>query len=291
MLTVPLLIHPLFIVLSVTNSVCKVEDESDVWLLGDLYGHLLVVRLHRDADGQPSGLSYQPAGRVSSPEALVYISNRFIYLASHYGDCQLLRVSALDSQHTQDNQPEVVANFSNLAPISDFCVVNNVSGFDHQMVTCSGAYQDGSLRIVTHGVTMTDLGMLPIPDAENLWILVGPRPQDICLVLGFRDHTRFLILQPGQSEPEMEEADTFFGFKSDQRTLVAGNVTDCGTGVGGWAVQVTQEGVVVGDTLRWQPAHNQPISVAAIGASLTAVALQREVLLLHVKDHQLVQSE
>ncbi|EGG07768.1 uncharacterized protein MELLADRAFT_105631 [Melampsora larici-populina 98AG31] len=269
---------------------CKVEDQPDVWLIGDLYGHVLVIRLERPEGGKPL-LRYQQAGQVSSPEALVYISDRFIYLASHYGDSQLLRISALDSALAQDCQPEVVANYPNLAPISDVCVVDQSEGFDHQLVTCSGAYQDGSLRIITHGITLTDLGMLPIAGAEHIWSIDTPHSPQVTLIVGFRNETRFLIIENDQFSQDVEELDSFSGFKSDRRTILAGQIISQGHHVQAFPIQVTQEEVIVGEMFRWEPTSNDLITVAAIGASLTVVALQREVLLLHVKDNLLVQSE
>ncbi|KAH9812452.1 CPSF A subunit region-domain-containing protein [Melampsora americana] len=269
---------------------CKVEDQPDVWLIGDLYGHVLVIRLERPEGGKPV-LRYQQAGQVSSPEALVYISDRFIYLASHYGDSQLLRVSALDSALAQDSQPEVVANYPNLAPIYDVCVVDPSEGFDHQLVTCSGAYQDGSLRIITHGITLTDLGMLPITGAEHIWSIDTPHSSQVILIVGFRNQTRFLTIQNDQFSQDIEELDRFSGFKSDRRTILAGRIITPGHRIQAFPIQVTQEEVIVGEMFRWEPRSNDLMTVAAIGASLTVVALQREVLLLHVKDDLLVQSE
>lgn len=269
---------------------CKVEDQPDVWLIGDMYGHVLVIRLERPEGGKPV-LRYQQAGQVSSPEALVYISDRFIYLASHYGDSQLLRITALDSALAQDCQPEVVVNYPNLAPISDVCVIDQNEGCDHQLVTCSGAYQDGSLRIVTHGITLTDLGMLPITGAEHIWSIDTPHSPQVTLIVGFRNQTRFLTIQNDHSSQDVEELDRFSGFKSDRQTILAGKIISQGHHVQAFPIQITQEEVIVGDMFRWEPTSNDKITVAAIGASLTVVALQREVLLLHVKNNLLVQSE
>lgn len=44
----------------------------------------------------------------------------------------------------------------NLGPIVDFCVVDLERQGQGQVVTCSGAYKDGSLRIVRNGIGINE---------------------------------------------------------------------------------------------------------------------------------------
>lgn len=46
---------------------------------------------------------------------------------------------------------EVLERYVNLGPIVDFCVVDLEKQGQGQLVTCSGAYKDGSLRVVCNG--------------------------------------------------------------------------------------------------------------------------------------------
>ena len=77
-----------------------------------------------------------------------------------------------------DDQPEtetsntiqIINTFTNLAPILDFCVVSNDFGQSH-VVTCSGGYNDGSLRIVSHGVGMSELANVELLGAQKVWAL------------------------------------------------------------------------------------------------------------------------
>lgn len=51
---------------------------------------------------------------------------------------------------------EVLERYVNLAPIVDFCVVDLERQGQGQVVTCSGAYKDGSLRIVRNGIGINE---------------------------------------------------------------------------------------------------------------------------------------
>ncbi len=51
---------------------------------------------------------------------------------------------------------EVLEQYVNLGPIVDFCVVDLERQGQGQVVTCSGAYKDGSLRVVRNGIGINE---------------------------------------------------------------------------------------------------------------------------------------
>lgn len=51
---------------------------------------------------------------------------------------------------------EIVDTFLNLGPIVDFCIVDLEQQGQGQVVTCSGALKDGSLRIVRNGIGINE---------------------------------------------------------------------------------------------------------------------------------------
>ncbi|KAK7274350.1 hypothetical protein RIF29_15435 [Crotalaria pallida] len=51
---------------------------------------------------------------------------------------------------------EVLERYVNLGPIVYFCVVDLERQGQGQVVTCSGAYKDGSLRIVRNGIGINE---------------------------------------------------------------------------------------------------------------------------------------
>lgn len=63
---------------------------------------------------------------------------------------------------------EVLERYVNLGPIVDFCVVDLERQGQGQVVTCSGAYKDGSLRVVRNGIGINEQVSSPCPSVELL---------------------------------------------------------------------------------------------------------------------------
>lgn len=55
---------------------------------------------------------------------------------------------------------EVMESYVNLGPIVDFSVVDLERQGQGQVVTCSGAYKDGSLRVVRNGIGINEQVLL-----------------------------------------------------------------------------------------------------------------------------------
>lgn len=152
------------------------------------------------------------------------------------------------------------------------------------VVTCSGAYKSGSLRVVRSGVGLHELASLEVEGVQRVWAFAGPslgegqaQALDELLVLGFFDETRVFKLVRGAEgddaadadELDLEELDLPF-FTSDAATLFAGVLA------GGVVVQVTAQGVSY-DGGRWQPAGgNKKVTAAAAreGGECIAVAVE-----------------
>jgi DNA damage-binding protein 1 len=60
-----------------------------------------------------------------------------------------------------------------------------------QLVTCSGCYKEGSLRIIRNGIGIHELASIDLPSIKGMWPLrVGPRNEsgpefDNTLVMSF----------------------------------------------------------------------------------------------------------
>jgi DNA damage-binding protein 1 len=61
------------------------------------------------------------------------------------GEIQLLKLN--QEPDSEGSYLEVFESYVNLGPIYDFCVVDSERQGQDQVVTCSGAYKDGSLRV------------------------------------------------------------------------------------------------------------------------------------------------
>ncbi|KAL6302826.1 mono-functional DNA-alkylating methyl methanesulfonate N-term-domain-containing protein [Sparassis latifolia] len=64
-----------------------IDEEGRRFLIGDAYGRLAMVAF----DDTP-GLILVPLGETSPPVSLTYLSSQVVYLGSHFGESQLLRI-------------------------------------------------------------------------------------------------------------------------------------------------------------------------------------------------------
>lgn len=69
-----------------------------------------------------------------------------LFIGSRLGDSQLVKLNS-----KQDDSGAYVVpmeTFTNLGPIMDICVVDLERQGQGQMITCSGGFKEGSLRII-----------------------------------------------------------------------------------------------------------------------------------------------
>ncbi|KAI8360101.1 DNA damage-binding protein 1-like protein [Mortierella sp. GBAus27b] len=265
----------------------RVDDQGIRYLLGDHRGmlYILVLILENSAGSssaqsnrplQVVDLKFEKLGTTSIPEAIVYLDNDHVFIGSHLGDSQLVLL------HTEPDQNgeylEIMETFTNIAPISDFEVVDLEGQGQGQIVACSGAFKDGSLRIVRNGVGINDRAVLELPGIKGLWPLkesLDATTEDT-LVMSFLNSTRVVRVTP-DVEMVQEELE---GFLNDSPTLLSGNVQ------ANLILQVTPESVRLiappqhiqaGLISEWKP-DGQLISVAAMNGTQCLVAVGGKTL-------------
>ncbi|ORY81221.1 CPSF A subunit region-domain-containing protein [Leucosporidium creatinivorum] len=281
----------------------QVDGSPNRFLIGDIYGKLLAIEVVRSSSGKVAGLQTRDLGDTASPTSLVFLSDTLLYLSSRFGDSQLIRlpsstftasgskdVNAMDVEGEEEEGIQLVASYASLAPILDCCVVEGEGGGDSHVVTCSGAYKGGSLRVVRQGVGLSELANLEMEGIQRLWSLKRNSSADELLVLGFFNETRILSLSSSSdpdAEDEIEEVDLPF-FAADQATLLAAAVGDL-------LVQVTTAGVSFAQedgsgAGKWSTEGGMKITLAAAAGEHVLLAVEGGVVvLLGVKDGQLVQ--
>lgn len=102
------------------------------------------------------------------------------------------------------------------------CVVDLERQGQGQIITCSGSFKDGSLRVIRNGIGIQEHACIDLPKIKGMWALkVGIDDSDNhnTLVISFVGHTRVLML----SGEEVEETE-IEGFLSDQQTFYCANV-------------------------------------------------------------------
>ncbi|BFZ62534.1 DNA damage-binding protein 1a [Saitoella coloradoensis] len=266
---------------TIFSAYAQIDADGSRYLLGDDYGNLYVLLLIIQ-DSVVRDIQVSKIGETSIPSTLAYLDAAHVFVGSHYGDSQLIQILGERDAETGMNI-RVLQSMTNLAPISDFALISQSDqGGEGQIVTCSGAYRDGSLRVVKHGVGLDELAVVgDMPGIRHVWALKPDLGSDVdsTLVISFVNETRVLRLDPNSEEGDIEELEEFNGFALNEPTLATANIT------GGQLVQVTPSQVLVVDAeggmvrATWS-APETKIITASIARDKAVVALGGGVVVL-----------
>uniref|UniRef100_A0A8C7X624 DNA damage-binding protein 1 n=1 Tax=Oryzias sinensis TaxID=183150 RepID=A0A8C7X624_9TELE len=155
-----------------------------------------------------------------------------------------------------------------------------------KLVTCSGAFKEGSLRIIRNGIGIHEHASIDLPGIKGLWPLRSEagRESDDMLVLSFVGQTRVLML----SGEEVEETE-LPGFVDNQQTFYCGNVAHQ------QLIQITSGSVrlVLQDSKalvsEWKEPQGRNISVAACNHTQVVLAVGRALYYLQILAGELKQ--
>ncbi|KAJ5638617.1 hypothetical protein N7528_001007 [Penicillium herquei] len=255
--------------------------DSQRWLLADDYGRLFFLMLTLDKKGEVEGWKLDYLGKTSRATILVYLGGGVLFVGSHQGDSQVLRIGS--------GGFDVIQTFSNIAPILDFTVMDlgnrasesqthEFSSGQARIVTGSGAFDDGTLRSVRSGVGMEELGVLgEMNYITDLWGLQYQSSGNFLdtLLVTFVDETRVFRFSP---DGEVEELESFLGLSFDESTLLATNL------VGGRILQVTENRVLVTDlesgmvSFEWTPQDKKIITAASSNEKYLVLVIGGQIL-------------
>ncbi|OAQ87918.1 UV-damaged DNA binding protein [Purpureocillium lilacinum] len=269
------------------------EYDGMHYFLADDYGRmdLLTIETTFEATGVVvTGMSVAPmklpdgTALTSRASSLVYMGDNNLFLASHHGDSQLLKVDISNRSMIP------IKTLSNNAPILDFAIMdmgnregdsqlgNAFSSGQARIVAGCGAYRDGSLRSIRSGVGLEDEGILDeIPGTRGLFSLKSHGSTAVdTLVMAFLSETRVLRFDP---DGGIEEVYSFQGMTLDQETLLATNLPS------GQLLQITPLSVTLLD-----PESAIAVSTwdAPEGKTITAASANAEWVLLAVDGSTLV---
>ncbi|KAJ8724163.1 hypothetical protein PYW07_008143 [Mythimna separata] len=264
-------VAPPQIKLTPINCYCRVDGRGLRYLLGDIAGRLfmLLLELQEKMDGTQAvkDLKVELLGDIPIPECMTYLDNGVVFVGSRLGDSALVRLSASRDEASQYVQP--MESFTSLAPIVDMCVVDLERQGQNQLITCSGAFKMGSLRIIRNGIGIQEQASIDLPGIKGMWALTLAENQTYhdTLVLAFVGQTRVLTL----NGEEVEETE-IKGFVADRQTFYTGNVCH------NQLIQVTDEGVrlIARNESGWSLAAEWKVS-GARGVSVVACSATRVV--------------
>jgi DNA damage-binding protein 1 len=250
--------------------------DSHRFILADDYGRLYLFMLNTDKDDQVRSWKLDLIGKSSRASVLVYLDAGYVFVGSHQGDSQVIRLG--------EKSMKVIQTFSNIAPILDFTIMdmgnrsgegqtNEYSSGQARIVTGSGAYQDGSLRSVRSGVGLEDVGVLgEMEHISNLFDLKSTSFAEKAdtLLVTFVNESRIFCFD---GEGEVEEVEEFAGLSLAETTLAASNIPQ------GRVVQVTSSHVQITDldggmvVAQWSPAAGKTITAGTTNGSHVLVSL------------------
>ncbi|XP_014225976.1 DNA damage-binding protein 1 [Trichogramma pretiosum] len=264
----------------------KVDNQGQRYLLGDMAGRLFMLFLEHDkrSDGTPyvKDLKVEFLGEVSIPECITYLDNGVIFIGSRLGDSQLVKL--ITKADDTGSYCVVMESFTNLAPIVDMAVVDLERQGQGQIVTCSGAFKEGSLRVIRNGIGIHEHALIELPGIKGMWALkVANDTYDNTIVLSFVGQTRILML----NGEELEETE-ISGFVADEQTFYTGNVTNT------LILQVTPTSArLISTELKsvvseWSPENKRSISVVACNGAQLLCATGKDLYFMEISDNQIV---
>lgn len=265
----------------------RVDTNGSRYLLGDMAGHLFMLLLETEEkmDGSLAikDLKVELLGEISIPECITYLDNGVLFIGSRLGDSQLIKLNVKPNE--SGSYVTVMETFTNLAPILDMVVVDLERQGQGQLVTCSGAYKEGSLRIIRNGIGIQEHASIDLPGIKGMWALrvATSEKVDNTLVLAFVGQTRVLTL----NGEEVEETE-IPGFVSDQQSFYCGNVDF------DQIIQVTPASarLIAVDTKtlihEWKPPSEKTISVVACNYCQVLCATGSDVYYIEICNKELV---
>lgn len=253
------------------KAVGQIDANGSRWLLGDHQG-LLYALVLTHSNGVVTALALEKLGQTSQASTLSYLDNGVVFVGSSFGDSQLVR---LLTEPEEGSYVKEVERYSNLGPIVDFVVVDLERQGQGQVVTCSGAFKDGSLRIVRNGIGINDQASLALQGIKGIWALRSGGAHATHMVLSFISETRVLAMV----EDELGEVE-LPGFDADAATVYCSNLGEA------HVLQATASALrlvaVEGMSLlhEWRAPDGHQISMACVDAEHVLLATTGKQLFL-----------
>lgn len=268
------------------------EYDDVHYLLADDYGRLDLLTIETSLESTGivvTGMTVSPmtfsdsSPYTSRASSLVYMGDNMLFLASHHGDSQLLRID-IDSQSML-----LVKTLSNNAPILDFAIMdmgnregdsqsgNAFASGQTRIVAGCGAYWDGSLRSIRSGVGLEDEGILDeIQETKGLFTLQshGATRVDTLVVSAITDTRVFRFDCAGG----IEEVYEFQGLTLDKESLLVANISN------GQILQITNQSAVLLDSesgvtlCAWDAPDGKAITAASSNSGWVLLSIDGSTL-------------
>lgn len=245
-----------------------VDSSGERFVLGDTEGRLMMMLLNV-TDSSMYGrvvneIRIDYLGETSIADSINYIDNGVIFIGSRLGDSQLIR---LHTSPNGGNYSAVLDTYSNIGPIRDMILVE--SDGQPQLVTCSGAEKDGSLRVIRNGIGIDELACVDLPGITGIFpIRLDAETDNYIIVSTDQSH----VLQI--SGEELEDM-SLLEIDTKVPTMFAGTLF--GPNDSGIVLQVTEKQVRImssgGLSKFWEPPNGEMISKVSANVKYGQIVL------------------
>ena len=212
---------------TVITACCRLNGRSEqitnscAFLIGDMDGRLHQITLSVKKNVYTMEIVSGSVGStISIASSLTALDSERIFVGSRFDDSLLVKTNNILSN------VKVLDVLPNVGPIIDFALADVDNSGQSQIVTCSGAYKNGSLRVIRSGVGVEQLATIEISGVKDIFPLKGSQSLDLYqryLLLSFYDSSTLLIEENG----DFEQADPdSFPFIQDEPTLLCTNLQD-----------------------------------------------------------------
>ncbi|XGW30811.1 hypothetical protein V3C99_009628 [Haemonchus contortus] len=265
---------------SVFTSFAPVDANGQRFLLADDHGILYMLVLDVDTKSPSPGvkdLKIESLGETTIAECLVYLDNGVLFVGSRFGDSQLVRLTSQPNPET-NSFVQILQTFTNLAPIRDIAVME--CDGQNQIITCSGAFKEGSLRIIRNGIGIDEAASVDIPGVKGIFTLKIDSKLDNYLIISLNSETHILAM----NGEELEDTQ-LLDLETDEHTLWAGML-----GSSQIVLQVTSTTVLLAKEgskkVTWKPSHSNLINLVSVnqGSGQLVVACGTRIYYLQCGD-------
>lgn len=237
-----------------------VDPTGERFILADSDGRLLMLLLDV-VESTPGRYSVQEMridylGETSVADSINYIDNGVVFVGSRLGDSQLIRLMPTPSGGTYS---VVLETYSNIGPIRDMIMVE--SDGQPQLVTCSGADKDGSLRVIRNGIGIDELASVELAGVTGIFPIRLESSHDNYLIVSLADDTHVLQI----TGEELEDVQ-ILKVNTELPTIYAGSLF--GPSNSAVVLQVTEKELRLmsssGLYKFWEPSNGEAISKVSV---------------------------
>lgn len=176
------------------TSYSRISDNLvEKFIVGLENGNLALVALEPN---EPK-LQVRNMGSLSSCKCIEYLNEGFVYWGSQFGDSFLVKIQ--EEVRGKNGFLQEIERFTNFGPIVDFCVEDVDNQGLNQIISCSGAHNDATLKLIRSGVGLSQIAKIDLDCSllKGLWA-VGD-----LVIASFVSETKFFRI----SEEDVEEID------------------------------------------------------------------------------------